>query len=80
MARRGNAAADKRDRNALAFPLACHFSGQLLLGLLMRAPIKGAIAFFMREQAGRRRKRFDWALLLGWAGIAIALWILLAIR
>jgi hypothetical protein len=55
-------------------------SGKLLLGLPMRAPIKGAIAFFMRESAGRRRKRFDLALLLGWAGIAIALWILLAIR
>ena len=44
----------------------------------MRAPIKGAIAFFLREPIGRRRKRSDWALLLGWAGIALALWILLA--
>ena len=50
----------------------------------MRAPIKGAIAFFLRDAASRRRKRLDWALLLGWAGIAIALsillWILLAVR
>ena len=43
----------------------------------MRAPIKGAIAFFMRETVSGRRKRTDWALLLGWAGLAIALCILL---
>ena len=46
----------------------------------MRAPIKGAITFFIREPAGRRRKRVDFALLLSWAGIAIALWVLLAVR
>jgi hypothetical protein len=45
----------------------------------MRAPLKGAIAFFMRDAAGRRRKHADWALLLGWVGLAIALWILLAV-
>lgn len=42
----------------------------------MRAPIKGAIAFFMRESAAGRRKRLDWSLLLGWAGIAIALGVI----
>jgi hypothetical protein len=53
--------------------------GQLLLGGVMRAPIRGAIAFFMKDRAGRRRDRPDLTLLLGWAGIAIALWILLAV-
>ncbi len=46
----------------------------------MRAPIKAAIAFLLGESAGRRRNRVDVALLLGWTGIAIALWILLAVR
>lgn len=50
----------------------------------MRAPIKAVIAFFIRDAASRRRNRADWALLLGWAGIAIALcillWFLLAVR
>jgi hypothetical protein len=46
----------------------------------MRGPIKGTIAFFLGDSAGRRRKRFDWAVLLGWVGIAMALWILLALR
>jgi hypothetical protein len=50
-----------------------------LLGRSMRPPIKGAIAFFIRDPAGLRRKRPNWALLLGWAGIAIALWVLLAV-
>jgi hypothetical protein len=38
----------------------------------------------MRGAVGWRRKRPDWALLLGWTGIAIALcillWFLLAVR
>jgi hypothetical protein len=50
----------------------------------MRAPIKAAIAFLMRDAASGRRKRPDWALFLGWAGLAIALcillWFLLAVR
>ncbi len=50
----------------------------------MRAPIRGALAFFMRDTAGRRRKRPDLALLLSWAGTAIALcillWFLLVVR
>ena len=41
----------------------------------MRPPIRGAIAFFLRDPANRRKKRTDWTLVLGWAGIAIALWI-----
>lgn len=46
----------------------------------MRAPIKGAIAFFMKESSGQHRKRIDWAVVLGWTGVAVALWILLAVR
>jgi len=46
----------------------------------MRPPIKGAIAFFIRDPAGLRRKRTNWGLLLGWAGIAIVLWILLIVQ
>ena len=34
----------------------------------------------MKEGAGRRRKRADWALILGWTGLVVALWILLAVR
>ncbi len=39
------------------------------------------IAFLLLESRfGPRRKRIDWPLVLLWAGIAIALWILLAVR
>lgn len=43
----------------------------------MRAPIRAAIAILMRDLTERHRKRLDWTLLLGWAGIAIALGILI---
>ena len=40
----------------------------------MRPPLRGAIAFFFLRKPGRRDlKRIDWALVLAWAGIAIAL-------
>jgi hypothetical protein len=42
----------------------------------MRPPIRGAIAFFLRKPGSRDRKRIDWTLLLAWAGIAIAIWII----
>ncbi len=80
MARRRNAAADKGDGNALALPLARDPSGQLLLGSPMRGAIKAAIALFLSGLAGRRRKRLNWAVLLGCVGIAIAIWILLVVR
>ncbi len=39
------------------------------------------IAFLLLESRfGSRRKRVDWSFVLLWAGIAVALWILLAVR
>lgn len=46
----------------------------------MRGPIRGMIAFLSESRIGPRHKRFDWTLALAWGGIAIALWILLAVR
>lgn len=39
------------------------------------------ITFLLVEQRfGARRKHIDWTLVLFWAGIAVTLWILLAVR
>jgi hypothetical protein len=39
------------------------------------------IAFLLVEsQSGTQRKRIDWTLVLLWAGIALTVWILLAVR
>jgi hypothetical protein len=47
----------------------------------MRGPLRKMISFFLVEsRLGPRRKQIDWTLVLFWAGIAIALWILLAVR
>ena len=46
----------------------------------MRGPLRGMIAFFLPEsRVGSRYKHIDWTLLLAWAGIVIALWVLLAV-
>jgi hypothetical protein len=42
----------------------------------MRPPIRGAIAYFLRKPGSGDRKRIDWTLVFAWAGIAIALWII----
>jgi hypothetical protein len=43
--------------------------------------MKKMIAFFLvQSRFGSSRKRVDWSLVIAWAGIAIALWILLAVR
>lgn len=45
----------------------------------MRPPLRGAIAFFLRKPGRRDRKRIDWTLVLAWAGIATALWIIILV-
>jgi hypothetical protein len=43
--------------------------------------MKKMIAFLLvQSRLGPSRKRVDWSLVIAWAGIAIALWILLAVR
>jgi hypothetical protein len=42
--------------------------------------MKKMVAFFLVESLFGSRKRVDWPLVLAWAGIAIALWLLLAVR
>ena len=43
--------------------------------------MKKMLAFFLVEsRLNARRRRIDWALVLCWAGVAIALWILLFLR
>ena len=43
--------------------------------------MKRMTAFFLlQSRAGALRKRVDWSLVIAWAGVAIALWILLAVR
>ena len=45
------------------------------------AALRKMIAFLLVESgSAARRKRIDWTLVLLWAGIALALWILLAVR
>ena len=48
----------------------------------MKGPLlRKAIAFLLVEsRSGARPKRIDWTLVLLWAGIALTLWILLALR
>lgn len=39
--------------------------------------MKKMIAFFLlQSRVGAWRKRVDWTLVIAWAGIAVALWIL----
>jgi hypothetical protein len=43
--------------------------------------MKKMVAFFLlQSRPGASRNRVDWSLVIAWAGIAIALWILLAVR
>jgi hypothetical protein len=43
--------------------------------------MKKMIAFFLvQSRFGSSRKRVDGTLIIAWAGIVIALWILLAVR
>jgi hypothetical protein len=42
----------------------------------MRPLIRGAIANFLRKPGSRDKRRIDWTLVLAWAGIVIALWII----
>lgn len=47
----------------------------------MRGPLRGMVASFLTgSRIASRYKRFDWPLILGLAGIVIALWIVLALR
>lgn len=47
----------------------------------MRGSIRGMIALLSQSRPSARHKRIDWTLVLAWAGIAIALLIVLfAIR
>jgi hypothetical protein len=47
----------------------------------MRAPMRKMIAFLLLgSRFGGRRKHVDWPLVLAWTGIAVALWIVLAVR
>jgi hypothetical protein len=44
-------------------------------------PMKKMLAFFLvQSRFGASRKRVDWSLVIAWAGIAIALGVLLAVR
>jgi hypothetical protein len=43
----------------------------------MRPPIRGPIVFFLRKSGCHDKKRTDWTLMLAWAGIALALWIII---
>jgi hypothetical protein len=47
--------------------------------MMRGAALRKMIAFLIVE-SGSRRKRIDWTLVLLWAGIALAVWILLAVR
>jgi hypothetical protein len=43
--------------------------------------MKKMLAFFLlQSRLGSSRKRVDWTTVIAWAGIVIALWILLAVR
>ncbi|WP_325170581.1 hypothetical protein [Bradyrhizobium sp.] len=42
----------------------------------MRAPIRGAIVYLMKRPGKPGQRRIDWTLVLAWAGVAIALWII----
>jgi hypothetical protein len=43
--------------------------------------MKKMLAFFLvQSRFGASRKRVDWSLVIAWAGIAIALGVLLAVR
>jgi hypothetical protein len=48
----------------------------------LKAPIikRAAIFLLAGSRFGRPRKRIDWALMMAVAGVAIALWLLLAGR
>src|SRR3569832_141753 len=74
--RRGDAEAHQGHRDAMALALAFDLAGQLLLGRMMRPPIRGAIAFFLKKPGGRDKNRIDWTLVLAWTGIAIALCVI----
>ena len=39
----------------------------------MRPPIRGALTVLLRKSGSRDNKRIDWTLVLAWAGIAVAL-------